>query len=88
MSDPAVLYELRGHVVELTLNRPENRNSMTDDVLEGLRECVSRARAEKAARCVIVTGRGRSFCGGADLKAGVQREAVLPPVMLLGTGLH
>ena len=75
MSEAPVLYALRNQVVEITLNRPENRNSMTDDLLEGLRECVARAGTESEARCVIVTGRGRSFCGGADLKAGVQREA-------------
>ena len=73
MSDPAVLYELRDSIAEITLNRPENRNSMTDDVLEGLRECGRRAR-DSEARCVIVTGNGRSFCAGADLRSGLQRD--------------
>ena len=43
MSEPAVLYEAKDYVATITLNRPENRNSMTDDVLEGLRS-VRRAR--------------------------------------------
>ncbi|MFQ5513974.1 MAG: enoyl-CoA hydratase/isomerase family protein [Myxococcota bacterium] len=84
MSDPAVLYEVgEGGIARITLNRPENRNSMTDDVLEGLREAVTSVRADRALRCVILTGRGRSFCAGADFRAGVQRtedgdDAALP----------
>ncbi len=74
MSEPAVLFETKDHVAEITLNRPENRNSMTDDVLEGLRDAVAAVRADRDVRCVIVTGRGKSFCAGADFKTGVQRD--------------
>ncbi len=75
MADPAVLYEVRDRVAEITLNRPENRNSMTDDVLEGLRDAVSRVRADSELRCVIVAGTGKSFCAGADFKSQLQRDA-------------
>ncbi len=81
MAEPAVLYEVRDRVAEITLNRPENRNSMTEEVLTGLREAVAAARDDRDLRCVIVTGRGRSFCAGADFKAQLQRdegEALLP----------
>lgn len=74
MPEPAVLFEAKDHVAEITLNRPDNRNSMTDDVLEGLRESVGRARQDPEIRCVIVTGRGKSFCAGADFKTQVQRD--------------
>ena len=74
MSEPAVLYEVSDRVGEITLNRPENRNSMTNDVLEGLREAVAAAKADTDLRCVIVTGRGKSFCAGADFKSQVQRD--------------
>ena len=70
MPDDAVLYEVDEKVATLTLNRPENRNSMTPDVLKGLAEAVSRARSDSDVRCVIVTGRGKSFCAGADFKSG------------------
>jgi enoyl-CoA hydratase/carnithine racemase len=73
MSEPAVLYERRGPVVEIALNRPDQRNSMTDEVLEGLREAVARARCEPQARCLIITGSGSSFCAGADLRGRLQR---------------
>ncbi|HTO55858.1 MAG TPA: enoyl-CoA hydratase/isomerase family protein [Myxococcota bacterium] len=73
MSDPAVLYEVKDYVATITLNRPENRNSMTEDVLEGLRAAVTQARDDSELRCVVVTGRGKSFCAGADFKSQIQR---------------
>lgn len=74
MAEPAVLYESTDRIAQITLNRPENRNSMTRDVLEGLREAVTRARSEEDLRCVIVTGRGKSFCAGADFKSQADQE--------------
>ena len=73
MAEPAVLYGVKDYVAEITLNRPENRNSMTEDVFQGLNEAVSQVKADRELRCVIITGRGRSFCAGADFKSGVQR---------------
>ncbi len=82
MAESAVLYEHDGQIARITLNRPENRNSMTEEVLEGLAEAVERAKREPDLRCVIVTGRGKSFCAGADFRAQLQRDdggrAVLP----------
>jgi enoyl-CoA hydratase/carnithine racemase len=68
-TEPAVLYDATDGVAEITLNRAENRNSMTPDVLAGLADGVARARADASVRCVIVTGRGKSFCAGADFRA-------------------
>jgi enoyl-CoA hydratase/carnithine racemase len=75
MSDPAVLYEAKDYVATITLNRPENRNSMTDDVLEGLRTAVKTVREDTEVRCVIITGKGKSFCAGADFKTQTQRDS-------------
>lgn len=69
MTEPAVLYEVADHVATLTLNRPENRNSMTPDVLDGLSNGVARARSDADVRCIVVTGSGKSFCAGADFKS-------------------
>jgi enoyl-CoA hydratase/carnithine racemase len=68
--EPAVLLDVEDHVATLTLNRPDNRNSMTPDVLGGLRDSVAAVRSDPDVRCVIVTGRGKSFCAGADFKGG------------------
>jgi enoyl-CoA hydratase/carnithine racemase len=73
--EPAVLYAVEGGIAEITLNRPENRNAMTPDVLAGLADAVARAQRDGALRCVLVTGRGKSFCAGADFRA--RREAAL-----------
>lgn len=74
MSEPAVLYAAENGVAEITLNRPDNRNAMTPDVLAGLAEAVARAGSDPALRCVIVTGRGKSFCAGADFRAEREKE--------------
>jgi enoyl-CoA hydratase/carnithine racemase len=69
VGEESVLYESDGRVATITLNRPENRNSMTPDVMERFRACVARARAEAGLRCLVITGRGSSFCAGADFRA-------------------
>lgn len=74
MSDPAVLYDVRDHVATFTLNRPENRNSMTEDILTGLEDATSKAMADPGVRAVLIIGKGKSFCAGADFKMGAQRN--------------
>jgi len=78
VSEPAVLYEAKDHVATITLNRPDNRNSMTPDLLAALSDAVSRARADADVRCVVITGRGNSFCAGADFRSQRGRDD-LPP---------
>ncbi len=68
MDPTPVLYEVADSIATITLNRPENRNSMTPDVMAGFREAVARAAADRALRCVVITGRGASFCAGADFR--------------------
>jgi enoyl-CoA hydratase/carnithine racemase len=75
MSEPAVLYEVRDAIAAITLNRPENRNSMTEDVLSGLEAAIAEVRGDRDVRAVVIAGTGRSFCAGADFKQGAQRGA-------------
>jgi enoyl-CoA hydratase/carnithine racemase len=77
----AVLYEVQEHVALLTLNRPENRNSMTSELLDGFAAAARRAAHARDVRCVVVTGAGRFFSAGADFRSQIQREdahAALP----------
>jgi enoyl-CoA hydratase/carnithine racemase len=69
MDEAPVLYEVADDVATLTLNRPDNRNSMTPDVLAAFRAAVARAAVDRGLRCVVITGRGASFCAGADFRA-------------------
>ena len=78
MSEPAVLYDVKDHIATVTLNRPENRNSMTPDVLEGLGQSMERVAGDADVRCVVLTGRGKSFCAGADFKSRTVDEDVPP----------
>jgi enoyl-CoA hydratase/carnithine racemase len=81
MTDPAVLYESSDGVGVLTLNRPDNRNSMTPELLEAFRGAVDRARADGTARCIVVTGRGSCFSAGADFRSDMQRHGEGPQRM-------
>ncbi|MFF4589043.1 enoyl-CoA hydratase/isomerase family protein [Streptomyces sp. NPDC001388] len=58
------------HVSILTLNRPETLNALTPDQRERLIRLFSEASADPAVRAVVLTGTGRGFCAGADLRGG------------------
>jgi enoyl-CoA hydratase/carnithine racemase len=63
-----VLYEIEEGVARVTINRPERRNAMSFDVMEGLRAAIAAARADDHVRVVVLTGAGdKAFCAGADL---------------------
>ena len=68
MEQPVVLEERRGQVVVLTLNRPEAMNSFNFAMLRGLRDKVEAIQYDPEVRVVIITGAGKGFCAGADLK--------------------
>lgn len=74
MSEAAVLLDIENSIAVITLNRPDNRNSMTDDILGGLVERVNEVKENNDVRCVVITGKGTSFCAGADFKSGAQRN--------------
>ncbi len=74
MSEAAVLYRVERAIGVLTLNRPENRNSMTAEVLDGFSAAIASAKENDAIRCLVITGKGKSFCAGADFKSMVQRQ--------------
>ena len=66
---PLVLEERRGHIMLLTINRPEARNSINAAVAIALDEALDRAEADPEVRAVVLTGAGdKAFCAGQDLK--------------------
>ncbi|MBO9711458.1 enoyl-CoA hydratase-related protein [Sphingomonas sp.] len=68
MSDPSVLFALEGQVGVLRLNRPDQLNALTPEMLDRIAATLRRA-VDEGARAVLVTGEGRAFCSGADLAA-------------------
>lgn len=73
-AEPAVLVQRQGAVAIIVLNRPDNRNSMTPELLDGFASAVADVRADRAVRAVVVTGRGACFSSGADFRTTVQRD--------------
>lgn len=69
----AVQYQARGAIGVLTLNRPDNRNSMTPELLDAFTAASAQAR-DADLRCLVVTGTGTCFSSGADFKSTVQRD--------------
>ena len=67
-----IAYDVDGAVATVTLDRPEALNAFTNVMLHELLDAFDRVDADDAVRAVIVTGRGRGFCAGADLSAGGQ----------------
>jgi enoyl-CoA hydratase/carnithine racemase len=63
-----VLYELDGHVATITYNRPDALNAINGELRADLNAAFARFRDEDDAWVAIVTGAGRAFCVGADLK--------------------
>jgi 2-(1,2-epoxy-1,2-dihydrophenyl)acetyl-CoA isomerase len=64
----AILYERSDGVATITLNRPDRLNALGADGWAALGEACLRAATDDAVRCVLVTGTGRGFCAGGDVK--------------------
>src|ERR1700748_916113 len=70
MADDSVLYALDGHVATITYNRPDALNAINGDMRAGLNAAFDRFRTDDDAWGAIVTGAGRAFCAGGDLRDG------------------
>lgn len=67
MNNATVVYEERGAVALVTLNRPDALNSFTRQMHRDLWAALDRAEANPQVRALVITGAGRGFCAGADL---------------------
>jgi enoyl-CoA hydratase/carnithine racemase len=65
---PEVLYEVADHVATLTLNRPHRRNAISVRMLLLLSELLAQADDDPEVRVVLLTGAGKGFCSGLDIK--------------------
>jgi len=68
MNEPHVLYEVKGHIAVITLNRPKAKNAFSPEMIRLWREYLERAKADDNARVIIVTGNGDTFCSGGDIR--------------------
>ncbi|MBL7864647.1 MAG: enoyl-CoA hydratase/isomerase family protein [Cyclobacteriaceae bacterium] len=67
-------YELADGVLTITLNRPDVYNALNDEITFELQDAWKAAAKDEAVRVVVLTGEGKAFCSGQDLKAGAGQK--------------
>jgi 2-(1,2-epoxy-1,2-dihydrophenyl)acetyl-CoA isomerase len=81
MSYETILYEVSDGVATVTLNRPDVLNALTEKMLTELGDALRKVERDAAAKAVLLTGAGRAFCAGQDLKSiqdGYRAEGEVP----------
>jgi enoyl-CoA hydratase len=68
MSEETILYQLTDGIAVIRFNRPHRLNAVTEQLYDELNAALGRAEADPAVRVLLLTGEGRAFCVGADLK--------------------
>lgn len=74
MEHPEVRLDIDGHIATLTLNRPEVLNALSPTMSDGLLEALAIIERDEQVRVVVVTGAGRAFCAGGDIKTMRERR--------------
>jgi enoyl-CoA hydratase len=74
MKSENILYEVVEGRARITLNRPEKRNALSDDLLRDLEEALWEADDDTRVHAVIIRGAGSSFCAGYDLAGGRRKS--------------
>lgn len=65
----ATVFAVEGSIARITLNRPEKRNALNDELIAGIKSGLRAAVAKQSVRAVVISGAGKDFCSGADLSA-------------------
>jgi methylglutaconyl-CoA hydratase len=68
-ADQIALYDVSEGVARITLNRPEKRNALNDELIAAVKDLLRRADVDEQAEVILLTGAGDDFCSGADLAA-------------------
>jgi enoyl-CoA hydratase/carnithine racemase len=74
MKYECLLYEVKDRIATLTLNRPDRLNALGGTLREDLYAAVTHAAADPAVRVLVITGAGRGFCSGGDVKSMSERN--------------
>ena len=82
-----ILYHVQEHIATITLNRPESMNAYTPLMMDELRDALASARDDEGVKVVVLTGAGRAFCAGGDVKAMARSRAERPTGEVRGGGL-
>src|SRR6266496_1188716 len=68
-NETTVLYAVGPGIARITLNRPEKRNALNDELIGALKDALRVADQDEEARAIVLSGAGSDFCSGADLAA-------------------
>jgi enoyl-CoA hydratase len=85
-AQPAVLTERRDRVLVITLNRPEAMNAINGDLSNGLWSAIRDLNCDPGLTAGVLTGAGRGFCAGMDLKAFSRGEDIGPMIKFIRAG--
>ena len=77
-TEQAVIIERQGGVMVITLNRPDAMNAINGDLSHGLWNAIQELEADDTLVAGVITGNGRAFCAGMDLKAFARGEDIGP----------
>jgi len=86
VEEAAVLTETRGRVLVITLNRPAAMNAINGDLSNGLWDAVQNLNQDPGLTAGVLTGNGRGFCAGMDLKAFARGEDIGPMIKFIRGG--
>ena len=82
-----VLLDVQDGIATLTLNRPDKRNAMSDEMRTQFVTALESVAADKAIRALVLTGSGKGFCAGGDI-AGMERRMQAPTGEIAFNGWH
>ena len=82
-----ILLDLHEGLATLTLNRPDKRNAMSDDMRSEFIDALESISADKSIRALVLTGAGKAFCAGGDIE-GMQRRLSAPAGEVGFNGWH
>jgi enoyl-CoA hydratase/carnithine racemase len=87
MTTSMIDLQVQSGIATLTLNRPDKRNAMSDDMRSEFIEALERVAADKAIRALVLTGAGKGFCAGGDI-SGMERRMKAPAGEIGFNGWH
>ena len=64
-----IIYAVENSVAGITLNRPDKRNALNDELVAEIKRGLTSAAADESVRAIVISGAGKDFCSGADLSA-------------------
>jgi enoyl-CoA hydratase/carnithine racemase len=78
MDFKTIIFKREGHIGTIVLNRPEVLNAVTAEMIEEIKTALEQVAKNNEIRVLVLTGAGRGFCAGADIKVGGMKSAEIP----------